>query len=344
MRAIEQRAEVADTLDAWRAAFQEGAAVIGMMGAQPVHWHERLGTWGLFGRTHGKDPTGRSWNAFGQRPHGFRSNIIVEINQPPRGIDTDLQAIFALDRRGRRWLLHQGRMSVAGSRVTEADFIAATGLQPSTVRFSDGSASMYHKVADLGAAPAVVQESIAAFVARCARARLVKIAGGQTVDAAAIEEWEHGLSPERTGDYAVAPRAVTVAHRVHGEVWRVLASELKRRGVPHSNDRVGQHGPDMFTYGNASKVLFEIKTDHGAQDVFTAVGQLHVYERLLRSTYRKVLVLPRGMGRLLQGPVADLGIATVEFHREGRKIILDGAALDRCLASPTRSRAARFSS
>ena len=333
MRAIEKKVEVAATLNVWRHAFEDGSEVIGTMGSQPVRWHERLGVWGLFGQTHGKEPTGRSWNAFGQRPQAFRSNIIVEMNQPPRGIDTNLQAIFALDGQGRRWLLHQGRMSVAGSRVTEADFIAATGLKPSTVRFSDGSSSEYHKVADLQAAPAVVQESIAAFVARCARARLIKTAGKQTVDgAAAIEKWELGLNPEQTGDYEVAPRGPTVVRRTHGEVWRALAAELKRRSVPHSNDRVGQHGPDMFTYGNGPRVLFEIKTGHGAQDIFTAVGQLHIYERLLKSSYQRVLVLPRGMGRVLQGPIADLGIATVEFHRQGRSIRFDTAALDRCLA------------
>lgn len=333
MRAIEKRAEVAATAKAWRRAFEEGSEVIGTMGAQPVLWHERLGIWGLFGQTHGKEPTGRSWNAFGQRPQAFRSNIIVEINQPPRGIDTNLQAVFALDGQGRRWLLHQGRMSVTGSRVTEADFIAATGLKPSKVRFSDGSSSEYHKVADLQASPAAVQESIAAFVARCARTRLVKTAGKQMVDGgAAVEKWEHGLSPEQTGDYDVAPREGTVGRRIHGVVWRALAAELKRRGVSHSNDRVGQHGPDMFTYGHGRKVLFEIKTGHGAQDIFAAVGQLQVYERLLKSAYRKVLVLPLGMGRALQGPVADLDIATVEFHRDGRSIRFDAAALDRCLA------------
>lgn len=333
MRAIEKKAEVVATLKLRRHAFEDGSEVIGTMGSQPVLWHERLGIWGLFGQTYGKEATGRSWNAFGQRPQAFRDNIIVEINQPPRGIDTNLQAIFALDSQQRKWLLHQGRMSVAGSRVTEADFIAATGLKPSTVRFSDGSSRRYHKVADLQAAPAVVQENIAAFVARCARTRLVKTAGNHLADgAAAIEKWEHGLSPEQTGDYEVAPREAVIARRVHGEVWRALAAELKRRNVPHSNDRVGQHGPDMFTYGNGPKVLFEIKTGHGAQDIFTAVGQLHIYERLLKSSYRKALVLPCGMGRVLQGPVADLGIATVEFHRKGRSIRFDTAALDRCLA------------
>lgn len=332
MQAVEKRAEVAAAAKEWRGAFGKGADVIGTMESQQVLWHERLQLWGVFGRTHGKHPAGRDWNAFGQRAQAFRSNIIVEINQPPQGIDTNLQAVFALDGQGRTWLLHQGRMSVAGSRVTEADFIAATGLKPSIVRFSDGSSRAYHKVADLQASPAAVQESVAAFVSRCARARLAKITGNQMDGTgAAIDKWEHGLSPEQTGDFDVGPRDATVGRRVHGEVWRALAAELKRRGVSHSNDRVGQHGPDMFTYGHKRNVLFEIKTGHGAQDIFTAVGQLQIYECLLKSQFRKVLVLPRGMGQALKGPVAGLDIATVEFDRQGRTISFDAGALDRCL-------------
>ncbi|MDN4631976.1 hypothetical protein QCD71_10660 [Sphingomonas sp. PsM26] len=332
MQAIEKRSDVATVAKAWRRAFAEGAEVIGTMGSQPVLWHERLRIWGLFGHTDGKEATGRDWNAFGQQPRGFRDNIVVEINQPPSGKDTNLQAIFAVDDRGRRWLLHQGRMSVAGSRITEADFIAATGLTPTKVRFSDGSSTQYHKVADLQSPPAAVQASVATFVARCASARLAKIAGKHTVDdGTAVERWEHNLSPEQTGDYDVAPRGGTVGRRIHGEVWRALATELERRDVPHSNDRVGQHGPDMFTYGNGPRVLFEIKSGHGAQDIFAAVGQLQIYERLLKSTYRKVLIVPRGMGPALQGPVSDLGISTVEFYRKGQKTHFDTAALDRCL-------------
>jgi hypothetical protein len=70
MRAIEKKADVAATLRTWRHAFEDGSEVIGSMGSQPVRWHERLGIWGLFGQTHGKEPAGRSWNAFGQRPQG----------------------------------------------------------------------------------------------------------------------------------------------------------------------------------------------------------------------------------------------------------------------------------
>jgi hypothetical protein len=295
-------------------------------------WHEALGIWGMFGQTGGKAGSLRAWNAFGQKPNAFRSNIVVEINMPSEGVDQSLQAVFATDMQGQQWLLHQGRMSVAGSRVTEADFMAATGLKPSKVGFSDGTFGTYHKVANLNAPAIVVQASVAAFIAQCARARLVKLAKGAPVgDLANVATWERGLSPESIGTFAIAPRGSAIGRRVHGEIWRALAAELKKRGVPHSNDRVSQYGPDLFAYGDGPQVLFEIKSGCGAQDIFGGIGQLQIYDQLLGGSYRKVLVVPEGMGQALRKPIGSLGIAMVEFRRMGNKIVLNEAALSRCL-------------
>jgi len=332
MKALEKRADVRAQLAAWRRAFSANAQPIGTMSSENVMWHEALGIWGMFGQTGGKGGSLRAWNAFGQKPNSFRSNIVVEINMPSEGIDQNLQAVFASDAQGRPWLLHQGRMSVAGSRVTEADFMTATGLKPSEVCFSDSSVGAYHKVADLSASAIEIQARLAAFVAQCARARLVKLANGAPVgDLANVAAWERGLSPETAGTFVIAPRGSGIGRRVHGEIWRALATELTKRNVRHSNDRVAQYGPDLFTYGGGPKVLFEIKSGCGAQDIFAGIGQLQIYDQLLGGSYRKVLVVPEGMGRALRGPVASLGIETIEFRRKGTVIALNQAALGRCL-------------
>ncbi|MBY3195167.1 hypothetical protein [Rhizobium laguerreae] len=332
MKALEKRAEIRAQLAVWRKAFGVGAEPIGTMSGQSVMWHDALGIWGVFGQTGGKGGSLRAWNAFGQKPNAFRSNIVVEINMPSEGVDQNLQALFATDIQGRPWLLHQGRMSVAGSRVTEADFVVATGLKPSKVSFSDGTFGAYHKVVNLGASAAVVQASVASFIAQCARARLVKLAKGAPVgNLANVSTWEHGLSPETAGTFAIAPRGSGIGRRVHGEIWRALAAELKKRNVPHSNDRVSQYGPDLFVYGDGPQVLFEIKSQCGAHDVFGAIGQLQIYDQLLGGSYRKVLVVPEGMGQALREPIGKLDIEMIEFRRKGKKIILNQAALKRCL-------------
>ncbi|MFT4955744.1 MAG: hypothetical protein ACI8U3_002143 [Brevundimonas sp.] len=332
MRAIEKRAEVRSAGARLKAAFSDGAERIGRLSGLDVYWHERLGIWGAFGATPGRGGVPRAWNPFGQKPHDFRSNMIVEINPPNRGIDQNLQGLFAVTDDGQRWLLHQGRMSVAGSRVTEADFIAATGLQPVAVDFSEGPKGQYHPVAALDAPPMAVQESIAAFVARCAQARLYKMGGAARLATPdALSAWEHGLRPEATGDIIIPPREAALRRRRHAHVWKALAAELKRRKTPHSNDRLGQYGPDLFTYGAGPAVLFEIKCYPGAQDVFAAVGQLQIYERLSGKSYRKVLVVPRGVSKNLQGPLRALDIRLLEYDRVGVRVRFDARALAACL-------------
>jgi hypothetical protein len=312
----------------WKRLFTQGATPFAAMRGT-VHWHEALGVWGLFGETGGKNGIVRSWNPFGQKPWAFRANMIVEINVPPGGIDTNIQGVFARDAHGRPWLLRQGRMSVSEGHVADDDFMTATGLKPVEVRFSGGSTRAYYKVSELDVPAAVLQERTAAFVAHCAKARLAKREGSGSIAAAigAVQNWERGLSPEATGEFEIAARDPVVARRRHAEVWRALAAELKRPRIPHSNDRVAQYGPDLFTY-DGRDVLFEIKAGATSHDVFEAVGQLHIYEHLLSAhygtaAYRKVLVAPKGMRSALEAPLRALDIGVLAYERHGRNVSFD---------------------
>jgi hypothetical protein len=332
MRAVEKRNEIRAASAQWRKAFADGATIIGQMDGRNVLWHEALGIWGYFGKISGKGGIKRDYNTFGQKPVSFRSNTVVEINPPPQGIDQNLQGVFAIDPSGCRWILHQGRMSVPGSRVTEQDFIEATGQRPIAVTFSEGPPGEYHKVAPLDHTAAMVQEALAAFVALCARARLAKTAPARAMAGVAdAQNWERGLSPEAIGSFDVAPRGAAKGSRRHGEVWRALSAELTRRGVRHSNDRVAQYGPDLFTFGIGANVLFEIKSAPSPRDIFEAVGQLHIYERLLNGKFRKVLVVPEGMAQALKGPVTALRIDVLEYRRQGRHVLFPEVSLSTCL-------------
>jgi hypothetical protein len=337
VKAIEKRADVGAAVADWKRAFAANARSIGKMHGRDVLWHEHLGIWGVFGRTEGKGGIERDWILFGQKPHRFRSNMIVEINPAPTGIDPNVQGVFARDSRGRRWILRQGRMSVSGSRVKDDDFAAVTDLEPVNVEFSDGSQRAYYQVAQLDSPPAAIQESVAAFVAESARARLAKLVPSNVLDALAnAQRWERGLKPEATGEYDFRARAAGKAERRHADVWQALAKELERRKIRHSNDRVAQYGPDLFTYDGPA-VLFEIKVNASSRDVFEGVGQLHIYEQLLRSApktgaYRKVLVVPEGMRHVLEDPLASLSVYVVTYDRVGRSIRLDQKRLNAVLS------------
>lgn len=331
MKAIEDRKSVRSASEAWERSFSQGATKLTGMGGT-VHWLESVGIWGMFGESERTDGSTRSWNPFGQIPASFRSNIVVEIKPPRKGKDANLQGGFATDDKGRRWVLHQGRMSVPGSRITEEAFIEATGLKPVQVTFQDGEHELFHPVASIDEPAAVLQEAIATFVANCARARLARVAPPAVLDALRVaEKWERTISPEATGSFEIAARDPVIAHRKHAEVWRALAAELTRRKLPHSNERVARYGPDLFTYGDP-KILFEIKSGATSQEIFAGVGQLHVYERLLKSDFKKVLVIPQGVGPALIGPLDDLGLLTLEYERKGRAVHFNKIGLERCLA------------
>ena len=329
VKALEDQQAILAASDLWRTAFQKGGEHIGTVKGQDVLWHETLGIWGVFATTQGSRGGARDWNVFGQRPIAFRENIIVEINPPRQGDSKRLQGVFALDPNGKRWVLHQGQMSIRGARITPADFVAATRMEPVQVQFRSGVQRAYYKVACLEDEPVIIQRSVAYFVAQCAIARVAKSAPNELVNRLReVADWEHGLRPEGTASYAKGAQAASEVHRQHGKVWRALVAELEGRGVRCSNDRVGQYGPDLFTFGSGRKLLFEIKCRVGAQDVFTAVGQLQVYEQLLRPIYRKVLVIPQGMGKTLDASLPLLGIGTLHYQLENGAIAFDPAQLD----------------
>lgn len=330
MKALEGRGEIRAAAKQWKAIFTDGAEEIGTMNRQPVLWHAHLGIWGMFGSTHGRGGIERAWNAFGQKPFAPRSNMIVEINPAPGQKDLNIQGVFARDDDGSRWILHQGRLSVPGGKITEDEFIEATGLEPTTVEFNGGSTGEYHKVAPIDVDPASSQQQIATFIAQCARAKLIKKAPADVLaQLGQVQDWERKLNPETSGTFEYAARKGGLGERRHGAVWQALCARLESLGVKHSNERVGQYGPDLFTFGSPEPVLFEIKSAPGAHDVFAAVGQLHLYERLLGAAYRKVLVIPKGMANALRGPVAAINIETIEYERKGRSIAFDDQALCR---------------
>jgi hypothetical protein len=331
LKSIESGRDLRAAMAQWKRLFSEGATPINGMGGT-IFWHDALEIWGFFGETDGKGGVRRSWNPFGRKPYAFRNNMIVEINTPPDGFDLNIQGAFATDAKGIRWLLHQGRMSVSGSRVTEADFVRTTGLVPEQVRFSDSSLAPFHKVAPLDVSTAALQAGIATFVTHCTTARLAKTAPAKLISALGdVQDWERGLHPETAGSFEVCARGPVTGHRRHGKVWQALAAELEQRGIAHSNDRAAGYGPDMFTY-DGTRILFEIKSGATPREIFEATGQLHIYELLLGASYQKVLVAPKGMTGTLAGKLAELRIRIVEYEFVKNGVSFDQTALNVCLA------------
>lgn len=332
LNAEERSTQIAKAMSDWRRLCAGGAKNLDW-GARQVHLQEQQGYWAFFGKTKANTKLGwRYWNAFGISPEPHWS-VLVEINPPQSGIARGTQGLIALDRAGRRWVLHGGRVHPGDERVDFDRFAKLSGLKPIEVRFSDGSRRGYFVVAPLDQGVSDFHHGMGAFIRASGYVRNAVLFGKE--EAALdrhVEDGEGQSTPEKRGGYVIPPRPAAEAERVHGDVWDALSRELDRRGIKHSNARVGRYGPDLRTRAK-KPTLFEIKTDTTARSVYEALGQLLVYERLLRKAHRKALVAPGVPPPKLVSVLKEFEIAIIIYRAKGRSYRFDEPALDHTIRS-----------
>jgi hypothetical protein len=318
--AVEDRQQISRAIQEWSTKFAEGAEEFRLSGLDG-YWHPDLGVWGAFRSKTNVTKIGSYWNLFGRIP---KSNMVVEVNPPRFGINTNVQGLVAKDLSGERWILHQGRLHPPGRRITGSMFDAATVRKRVPVAFSDGRVVQYHIVASLDADSRPVQTRTASFVSDCESVRqryLADVALTENLSDISVIE---GLFPETPGSYVIgAQKAKTVVKR-HPHVWHKLKEKLQAGGVQCSNGRVERWGPDLRTLSKRP-VLFEIKSDDGAPELQRAVGQLLLYEKLLKGPHLKVLVYPQTekSTNRLRSSLDELNIIVLAFSGNGRSICFE---------------------
>lgn len=324
LHAIERQIETAEAVKQWKRAFSEGAEDAG----SSIYIHRYPPLWGQFARVKRTDGTVRYWNAFGVRRTNGPLDHVVEINPPRSGANRHLQGVIARDGKGRRWVLHRGRMRVPGAVVTEELFNAYTRLVRVPVSVS-GKIVECFPVANIDATPRDLQRQLAGYVAECKRIRdIVRLGEAEAVQLSAVDAAE-ALTAENAEPYNRGAQDEKVIERRHAAVWIALCEELKRRGFKPDNARVGGWGPDLRTIG-APRVLFEIKTTLAAPDLQRALGQLLIYEHLLGAPHRKILVLPAIPAGAVAEALKLYGVQTVTFQDHGRKgVAISHRDLDR---------------
>lgn len=302
LSAIENLNEIRECVNDLHQKFRANSDETPRLG-NTTYWHNRLRISGRFRRL--QQPN-RYWNAFGTVPHSPRRNIIVEINPPARVGQTNTQGIIARDENEARWLLHKGQLKISGKNISTDKFTAVTDPPPYIVTHSQSEPVECYFVANVDETPDKVQEQIASFVRECQRVRFYYQFGEDAAEREAnILQAEAG-SPELTGTYHVGPRGSQEIERRHGKVWRALTKTLDNLDRKHTNQRVGNWGPDLITCDDKRPVLFEIKASITATDLQTAVGQLFLYEQLLGTNCRKVLVIPEELSQPLASAVRTL--------------------------------------
>lgn len=208
---------------------------------------------------------------------------------------------FAVDHRGRRYLVHQARLSSAGANIVEAQFLAASGLQPVAVEARGEDASRkWLLVADLDAPAAEIRRSTGRFVHYCALVRssfAVAASGAQAAPPAAVETpWYVRVAPDEVGGtYIIGARdeiSERLVERKHGLVSMRLREKLGAsivfRKLQHP---LGFEIDGEVLREGAPPLLLEIKTNSSAASIHAGIGQLHLYSRLIPGLINHDLVL-----------------------------------------------------
>jgi hypothetical protein len=331
--AVEKQAAIQAAVNVFEKKFAVGASRLEGFPHGPTLWHETLGVWGHFSDNGQNSPRDSYWNVFGQQPIRPRANMLVEINPPGKGKNTNRQGVVATAEDGHRWILHQGRLHPGGIRVTEAMFDAVAAPNRRTVRFSDGSDVTCVPIADLDGSSSEVRKSVAVFVALCAKVR-AHYQLGEELQAAleAVDAAEEDRTPEKRGSYALPPLPARTAKRQHADIWAALDKCLDRLGVLRWTGRFGRYGPDMFAKCPKGRVLFEIKPDSSAASIHSALGQLNLYQYLSGHPANKVMVLPELPPAKVAKALQAFGVDILLFSRRGRGFYFDDDAVRKALA------------
>jgi hypothetical protein len=333
--AVEDAEDIFAAVGVWRKKIATNAQVLPGFGGGDVFWNKNELFWSHFSGTPlvpFRRKEGNYWNPFGLVAKNFRGNMIVEINPPVSGINTNVQGAVALDERKRRWILHAGRLSLPRKKLKAEEFDKQYPSQRIPVKFSDGSIFRYHPVAMIDGQPRDIQKQTAEFVRRCSYIRNYYQYGAQEADRSrVIEAAERQLFPETDGKYAIPARAAAVADRHHAKIWKALEKALSAKGLELGNTRVGRYAPDMYCTSTRPKMLFEIKSTASPADVYEGFGQLHIYEKLRGGSHRKVLVMPTRPRGEIQKILAEYEIDVLTFTYTDNRVVFSRGEIDQLL-------------
>jgi hypothetical protein len=336
LSAIEDKPGIQQAVNDFRAKFKANSKRINISTHKSLYWHPKMGIWGYFedwkiNKNNRRVP--RFWSVFGYDPAQWRRNLIVEINPSGHGVDRRYQGVVAYGVKQQRVLLHRGLLRIGKSHFNLRSIEAMSSWPVEKVHFSDGRTDECLFVADLNVSAQSLQLQISDFVKACYLARVNHAHGPDNASQLQkVLKYEATLSAEKSGSYELPPRDATVVERRHGDVWNALTRFLDQQCIRHSNRRVGRWGPDLFA-SEPKPLLFEIKTNFLASDIQQAVGQLLIYESLLKRKHVKILIIPQVGAEHIMEALLKLDVNVVTYEFRGRKVYLDAKALGRIVMS-----------
>jgi hypothetical protein len=254
----------------------------------------------------GLDPTSDNWT--------------VELNEPGQGTENPLAGL-ARNSIGRRYLLRQGILhkNAQSSRIESSEFEDRTGLKPAAVTInSKPTTRSWFIVTALDIPEAEICQNTAAFVDRCGLARNPDAADRAKQDNERLAQLFG--KPEQGGRIVGHPTInPNERRRIQGEVWQKLQALLVADGrcLDKPKHARGYEVDGEIKTPNG-RLLLEIKSDNTAADVYTGIGQLIVYPKLLPelSNHRRILLLPASPSAALTEAIRECGIELHSYDLE----------------------------
>lgn len=316
LQLLTNRDQIREAFSIWSNAMEQHGRRHGSIWRLPegkIYFRSKGGDFKL-----GLDPAGENWT--------------VELNEPEQGTENPLSGL-ARDSMGRRYLLRQGLLhkNAQSLRIESGEFKERTGLKPADVTIAGKQAKRsWFIVTPLDLPAAEICHNTGAFVDWCGLAR--------DPDAAAAAKHDNERltqlfgNPEQGGWITGHPTInLNQRRRIQGEVWQKLQALLVSNGRRLDKPKHARgYEVDGEIETPTERLLIEIKTDSTAADVYTGIGQLVVYPKLLPrlSSHRRVLLLPGSPTAALVEAIRECGI---ELHSYGLK--LDGKEVHVCFST-----------
>ncbi len=277
-----------------------------------LHWRATEEMWLHFNASNIEN---RYWCCYGVRDPSREHDldIAVEINPPKEGFDRRIAGAFVVEPGGRVFLAHSGKIGGGKKGVgKDAFWNFYLGPTSATVSWPDREETEVILIGEVRD-PRLPQQ-IAAFVHEVARFKMAVASGSLASPLAAPRD---AFSPEFEGTKTFNVNTVIESSCDHGPVVRSLKEALEALSIPAANDRLR----DLYTLRPSGDMntLFEVKTSLNAIDIYTGVGQLMIHGARQGKAPKRVLVLPRGLGRQQLDVLSLLGIAVLDYTWQSKQ-------------------------
>ena len=247
----------------------------------------------------------------------------VELKPLSRPGNANLLSAIGRDEAGGLWLLRQGWLhphTRSAPHIKDDLFRIGTGLTPTAVTVGSGPTDRkWYRVCSLEGPAANVLAATTLFVARCDLARRQHDAQPPSDDE--LRELQSLLAADETMGFLLRQARPAEGQRLiwkkHAEVFSALKACLG--GVGLRLDKI-RPAPGYEVDGVIpldEPILVEIKTAISAADIYTAVGQLILYRRLMcpKDSHRLVLVLPKRPSVPLRRVLEELEFSICVYTR-----------------------------